>query len=90
MSHKHLKDKFKKTLQVVGKIINEWDPMSLLALDCPDDEYEFEIHRIASAALQVNNAEELAERINKAFEDDYKKSKDCLMIADKILKELLN
>lgn len=90
MSHKHLKDKFKKTLQVVGKIINEWDPMGLLALDCPDDEYEFEIHRIASADLEENNAEELAERINKAFEDNYKKSKDCLMIADKILKELLN
>ncbi|WP_050181296.1 DUF1871 family protein [Domibacillus robiginosus] len=90
MAHKHLKDRFKKALQVVGKIINEWDPMDLLALDCPDDEYEFEIQRIASAALRVNNAEELAETINKAFEGDYKKSKDCLLIADKILKELFN
>ncbi|MGG3891214.1 DUF1871 family protein [Metabacillus fastidiosus] len=92
--NKHLKDKYNETFKVVEKIVNEWDPVDLLAIDCPDDEYEFEIQRIVSATLAVNNAEELAGKINeilyKAFEEDFKKSKDCLAIADKILKMLLN
>ncbi|MBB2483237.1 DUF1871 family protein [Bacillus sp. APMAM] len=74
------------------KIINEWDPLDLLALDCPDDEYESEIQRIVSATLNGNNAEKLAEKIieilYKVFEEDLKKTNDCLQIADKILKTI--
>lgn len=94
MSNKHRKDKYNETLKVVEKIVNEWDPVNLLAIDCPDDEYEFEIQQITSATIRANTAEELAGRINdilyKAFEEDFKKSNDCLMIADKILKKLFD
>nr|WP_106779137.1 DUF1871 family protein [Lysinibacillus timonensis] len=88
MSNKHRKDKYNETLKVVEKIVNEWDPVNLLAIDCPDDEYEFEIQQITSATIGANTAKELAGKINvilyKAFEEDFKKSNDCLMIADKI------
>lgn len=94
MSNKHLKDKYNETLKVVEKIVIEWDPVDLLAIDCPDDEYAFEIQRITSAALGANTAEQLAGKINvilyKAFEEDFKKSKDCLMIAEKIFKKLFD
>ena len=90
MSNKHLKGEYNETFEVIQKIINEWDPLDLLTIDCPDDEYEFEIKRIASATLNENNAEKLAGKINdilyKAFEGDFKKKNDCSMIADKILK----
>ncbi|WP_338752662.1 DUF1871 family protein [Bacillus sp. FJAT-52991] len=92
MSNEHLKDKYSKTFKVVENVVNEWDPVDLLAIDCPNDEYDFEIQRIVSATLSVNNAEELAKKINdilyKAFEENFKKSKDCLRIADKIFKKI--
>lgn len=92
MSNEHLKDNYGKTCKVVEEIVNEWDPFGLLAVGCPDDEYKFEIQRIVSATLRVNNAEELAVKMNeilyKSFEEDFKKSEDCLMFADKILKRL--
>jgi hypothetical protein len=55
--NKHHKDKYHETFIIVEKIVNEWDPVDVLAFDCPDDEYEFEILRIVSATLSVNNAE---------------------------------
>lgn len=86
--NKHLKDKYNETFKVVEKIVNEWDSFDLLAIYCPDDEYEFEIKRIVSANFAVNNAEELAGKINgilyKTFEEDFKKSQDSLAI-DSIL-----
>ena len=94
MSNRHLKGKYNETFEVVQKVINEWDPLDLLAIDCPHDEYEFEIQRIVSATLNENTADKLAGKINdilyKAFEDDFKKRNDCSMIADKILKMLLS
>jgi hypothetical protein len=92
MLKKRLKDKYNDTFEVVKKIINEWDPLNLLALDCPDDEYESEIQLIVSATLNENNTEKLAEKINeilyKSFEEDFKKSNDCFQTADKILTTL--
>lgn len=77
-----------------SKKIIEWDPLDLLALDCPDDEYESEIQQIVSATLNKNNADKLAKKINeilyKSFEDDFRKSNDCFQIADQILKTLLS
>lgn len=90
MSNKRLKGRYNDAVEVVQKIINEWDPLNLIALDCPDDEYESEIQLIVSATLNNDNADKVAEKIKeilyKAFEDDFKKSNDCLKIAERILK----
>ena len=90
MSNKDLKDKYKEILKIVKKVVNEWDPVDLLAFDCPEDEYAIEIQRITTATLRANTVEDLAREIddilNEFFDGDYKKSKDCFMIADKILK----
>jgi len=93
LSNKRSKGKYENTFEEVKKIINEWDPLDLLTLDCPDDEYESEIQRIVSATiLNGNHADKLAEKINeilyKAFEEDFKRTNNCLQIADKILKTI--
>jgi hypothetical protein len=92
LSNKHLKGKYNDAFEVVQKIINEWDPLDLLALDCPDDEYESEVQLIVSATLNKDNVDKIAEKINeifyKAFEDDFKKSNDCLKVAERIFKNL--
>ncbi|WP_152394271.1 DUF1871 family protein [Paenibacillus guangzhouensis] len=77
---------------VVKEIIDNWDPIGLLAIHCPDDEYESEIREIVTALSYTTNAEELASKINnilyQAFEEDFKKSNDCNVIAHEILRAL--
>lgn len=74
---------------IVKELIDEWDPFNLLAIHCPDDEYDEEIKDIVEVLPKVKSAGELAIEINKimynAFEEDFKKSKDCLKIAERIL-----
>jgi len=77
---------------VVKEIIDKWDPFDLLAIHCPDDEYDSEIREIVVALSNLSNAEELAAEINKilyqAFNEDFRKSSDCSLIAHEILKAL--
>ncbi|OGX68167.1 MAG: hypothetical protein A2189_01525 [Paenibacillus sp. RIFOXYA1_FULL_44_5] len=76
------------TFALVKGVIDEWDPFDLLALECPDDEYDNEISDIVEILLSVKDAEELATAIDqimfKAFDEDFRKSQECLHIARKI------
>ena len=80
------------TFKIIKKIIDEWDPHGLLAMECPDDEYHPEIEKITYAILQLKDKEKLADIINEtfthAFGGDYRKSRDCFIIAEKIKKML--
>ena len=80
------------TFSRVKEVIDEWDPFNLLAIYCPEDEYDKEIKEIVEILPKVKGAVELASEINKimykALDEDFKKSEDCLMIAEKILKIL--
>jgi hypothetical protein len=77
---------------VVKEIIDKWDPFNLLAIHCPDDEYESEIREIVTALSNVTNEEELGVELNnilyQAFEEDFKKSNDCIVIANQLLKAI--
>ncbi|HZH61965.1 MAG TPA: DUF1871 family protein [Metabacillus sp.] len=81
-----------KQFSIVKEVIDEWDPFNILVKHCPDDEYDEEIKDIVEVLPKVKDAEELAKAINqimyKAFDKDFKKSKDCLMIAKEIFKLL--
>jgi hypothetical protein len=75
----------------VKDVIDEWDPQNLLELGCPEDEYDDEIKDIIEVIEIVNGSPEVLtveiNRIfNKAFETDFKKEKDCLSVAKKILR----
>ncbi|GAM12370.1 DUF1871 family protein [Mesobacillus selenatarsenatis] len=74
---------------IVKEVIDAWDPFNLLAIHCPDDEYDEEIKDIVEILPKVNSAGELAIEINKimykAFEEDFKKSMDCLKIGERML-----
>lgn len=51
----------------VKSIIDEWDPIGLLNLGCPEDEYAPEIRDIVALLPQVKSADELALRIRQVF-----------------------
>lgn len=75
-------------LSIVKDIIDEWDPQNFFKLGCPDDEYEVEIQGIVEVLEIVNSPKELAIEINrifnKAFDTDFKKEKECIVVAKKI------
>lgn len=80
-----------KLNSIVKDAIDEWDPQNLIKLGCPEDEYDDEIKDIIEVIEIVNGSPEvLAVEINrifnKAFETDFKKEKDCLTVAQKILR----
>ncbi|MES9684653.1 DUF1871 family protein [Gottfriedia acidiceleris] len=51
----------------VKEIIDEWAPIGLLGLGCPDDEYAPEIRDIVELLNDMNTVEELAVGINEVF-----------------------
>lgn len=76
----------------VKAIIDEWDPIDLLASHCPNDEYDDISFWIAQKIQTVTNGEELANYIYDVFDRQFgiptfdKNLDDCRVIAKKILK----
>ena len=52
----------------VKKIIDEWDPIDLLAMHCPDDEYNDISFSISEKVQTTVNIENLANYIYDLFE----------------------
>ena len=54
-------------LEIVKSIIDEWDPIGLLATHVPADEYIFEIEQISDIAVNTNDVDKLASGIYQTF-----------------------
>jgi hypothetical protein len=52
---------------LVKEVIDKWDPIGLLGLGCPDDEYDPEIADIVRLLINIKSVNELAEGINEVF-----------------------
>ena len=79
--------------KIVKNIIDEWDPIELLAMHCPPDEYDIEIKEIMNFLNKETKLEELSAKIYYIFldyfgDDTFTKTKEeCSIIADKIIQE---
>jgi hypothetical protein len=51
----------------VKEVIDEWDPIGLLSLGCPDDEYDPEIKDIVKLVSQIKSIDEIAVGIQEVF-----------------------
>ncbi|MTD31173.1 DUF1871 family protein [Planomicrobium sp. YIM 101495] len=49
------------------KVVDKWDPIDLLAMDCPPDEYDPEIRDIVKLLDRTTSADELAAGIRNVF-----------------------
>lgn len=77
--------------QVVTKHINGWDPIQLLYLGAPGDEYETEIEQIVDAVLDSKDEIEIAEAIKDIFDRMFDIDipfDACYPVAKRIWKEL--
>ncbi|WP_339147161.1 MULTISPECIES: DUF1871 family protein [unclassified Sutcliffiella] len=75
----------------VKEVIDEWDPIGLLSMGCPEDEYDPEIRDIVRLLCDIKSVNELAVGINKVFikwfEEDLTIEK-CYPVALKIWNKL--
>lgn len=71
----------------VKSIIDEWDPIGLLDLGCPEDEYDPEIREIVALLPRVKSVDELALKIRQVFIkwfEEYLSNEKCYPVALKI------
>ncbi|MNH94858.1 hypothetical protein D3C73_474860 [compost metagenome] len=79
-------------IDVVKHHIDDWDPIQLLAMDCPADEYDGETRTITiyiTKHLQDMDNLSLSERLNKVFKssfnDEYSRDKESILIASNLI-----
>lgn len=74
----------RKKQDIVTKIINEWDPMDLLAMGAGENRYRLEIDKIVDALDQVDSVDELAGYIKHYMDASFSTdlpSITCLQVA---------
>ncbi|NMH74740.1 DUF1871 family protein [Bacillus sp. RO2] len=80
-----------KKQEIVIQIINEWDPMDLLAMGAGEDRYQNQIDKIVDALDEVDSVDELARHIkhymDASFSTDFP-SITCLQVAVLIWEEI--
>lgn len=83
-----LREAYANEYLIIKKIIDKWDPIGLLELGCPDDEYDSEIREVVSLSLHAKSVDDLAIGIRQVFIkwfDEYLSIEKCYPIAFKIL-----
>lgn len=74
----------------IKKTIDEWDPISLLEMGCPEDEYDPEIREIERLSYHAKSVDELALGIRQVlikWFDEYLPIEKCYPVALKIWTE---
>ncbi len=76
----------------VKETIDDWDPIDLLAMHCPDDEYDSISVLISQKTVVISDVESLAKYIYDLFVCEFgvptfdKDLDECRIIAKRILK----
>jgi hypothetical protein len=65
------------SFEVVKKCIDEWDPVQLLSMECPEDEYESEIRTLSiyiTKHMDDLDVIKLERQIREIFEDNFEEA----------------
>ncbi len=84
---------YKLALQVVGAVVREWDPYSLLASGCPADEFDSEIASMVSQIPRIKSEQDAALALSRvftsAFEEERFTREKCQEAGAKLFAALL-
>ena len=58
---------YELALQVVGAVVREWDPYTLLASGCPADEFDSEIASMVSEIPRIKSEQNAALALSRVF-----------------------
>ncbi len=65
----------KKAIRIkLKKIVNKYDPIDLIKIGCPEDEYDPEIERILPLLSKIKNKKELLDKVYLVFVKMFDKS----------------
>lgn len=76
---------------LIKRIIDNWDPVGLLAMGCPSDEYNLEVEEIFQFCKITHTKQEIGEMIYSTFynffgENTFEKTiEECFDVGKKIL-----
>lgn len=59
----------KLAFQIVKRRIDEWDPIGLLAMGVPDDEYDVEVMMIVERLSKVIDLRDLSKAVTDVFDE---------------------
>jgi hypothetical protein len=62
---------YKLALQVVGAVVREWDPYSLLAGGCPGDEFDSEIASMVSQIPRIKSEQDATLALSRVFSSGF-------------------
>ena len=83
---------YKRALQVVGAVVREWDPYSLLAGGCPADEFDSEIASVVSQVPRIKSEKDatlaLSRVFSSAFEAEQFSPANCAAAGTKLFAAL--
>jgi len=83
---------YKLALQVVGEVIREWDPYSLLASGCPPDEFDSEIASVVAQIPRIKSENDAVCALSRVFASAFEKERfaptDCAATGAKLFAAL--
>lgn len=83
---------YKRALQVVGSVVREWDPYSLIAGGAPADEFDSEIAGVVAQIPRIKTEKEavlaLSRVFSSAFEAEQFTPEKCVEAGKKLFAAL--
>ena len=83
---------YKLALQVVGEVIREWDPYSLLASGSPPDEFDSEIASVVGQIPRIKSENDAVWALSRVFTSAFEKERfapaDCAAAGAKLFAAL--
>jgi hypothetical protein len=61
------KQDYKHALEVVRKVVHKWDPLELLAMGCPKDEFDSEIASVVAQIPRIKSRKDASHAISRVF-----------------------
>lgn len=69
--HKQGKKRYKELFALVAKVIEEWDPYSLLANGAPAGEFEEEVSQIVAQVKNIRSTTDATQIISRVFSSSF-------------------
>src|SRR4249920_3667360 len=87
------REEYEAALAVIKRVVNEWDPYSLVAGGSPEDEFDGEIAELATHIPRIQSAKDAAAAVSSvfssAFEPHLFTPQACAEIGAKLYAELV-
>lgn len=87
------KNSHQAATETVRGVIHQWDPYGLLALGCPDDEFDAEIKAVVRALGRIRSVQDAVHVLSRVFSASFEpkrfRPEDCQTAGEQLYQALL-